>query len=121
MTYRPRPEHRRNIQGVLMPLTAAIHRLYGTRAQDNGRPIGAFYPQNVSTETWECLGGIWFRARDEEKVLQRKVNAEVVQAFVHSILTGEDVLLRSGTVVSWERIPDAEASRLPPPVRCSVS
>lgn len=116
MTYRPNPEHRRNIQGVLMSLTAAIHRVFGSRAHDNGRPIGAFYPQNVSTKTWEHLDGMWYRARDEQKVLSRRVNDEVVLAFAHSIRTGEDVMLPNGSSVTWEKIPNSEASGLPPPL-----
>jgi hypothetical protein len=116
MTYRPHPQHRRNVQGVLLPLTAAVLAVFGSRAQDNGRPIGAFYPQNVSSGTWEHLGGIWYRARDEQKVRNRKVNAAVVQAFSRSIRTGEDVELPSGSVITWERIPSAEASKLPPPL-----
>jgi len=100
-----------------MPLTAAIHLVFGSRDQDNARPLGAFYPQNVSSEAWEHLGGIWYRARDEQKVLARRVNPEVVCAFARSIRTGQDVLLPSGNVIDWERIPAAEASSLPPPLR----
>jgi len=99
-----------------MPLTAAVYQVFGSRAQDNGRPIGAFYPQNVSPETWEHLGGIWYRARDEQKVQNRKVNPVVVQAFAKSIRTGEDVQLPSGRVITWEKIPGSESSKLPPPL-----
>jgi hypothetical protein len=116
MTYRPHPEHRKNVQGVLLPLTAAVFAVFGSRAQDNGRPIGAFYPQNVSSEAWEHLGGIWYRARDEQKIQNRKINDSVVQAFAQSIRTGEDVELPSGRVITWEKIPVAEASKLPPPL-----
>lgn len=116
MTYRPLAEHRQNVQGVLLPLTAAIYDVFGSRAQDSGRPIGAFYPQNVSKESWGHLGGIWYRARDEQKILSRKVNPQVRAAFVRSILTGENVTLPSGTVVSWEKIPESEAAKLPPPL-----
>ncbi|WP_141837850.1 hypothetical protein [Herbaspirillum sp. SJZ107] len=117
MTFRPKPEHRKNIQGVLIPLTAAIHLVFGSRAQDNARPLGAFYPQNVSSETWEHLDGVWYRARDEQKVLSRKINVERVQAFARSILTGEDVVLLNSSIVEWEMIPVSEASKLPPPLR----
>jgi hypothetical protein len=117
MPYRPRPEHRSNIQGVILPLTAAVYDVYGNRAQDLGRPIGAFYPQNVSSETWEYLGGIWYRARDEQKVQSRRINEAVRTAFARSILTGEEVTLRSGTLVTWERIPDSESAQLPPPLK----
>jgi hypothetical protein len=72
--YRPEPNFRRNIRGVIYPLTAAIHRVFGSRAQDQGRPIGAFYTINVDSRAWEYLGGIWYRAYNEEKVLQRAIN-----------------------------------------------
>lgn len=97
-----------------MPLTAAIYLLYGSRAQDNARPIGVFYPTNVRPNTWEHLGGIWYRAREEEKVLNRRVNAEIVQAFAQSIRTGVDLTLRNGTVITWEQIPSVDESKLPP-------
>lgn len=116
MTYRPRAEYRQNIQGVLMPLTAAVYDVFGSRAQDAGRPIGAFYPQNVSKEVWEHLGGIWYKPRNEQKVLNRKVNQQVRAAFARSILTGENVTLPSGTIVYWEKIPDSDATKLPPPI-----
>ncbi|WP_157755125.1 hypothetical protein [Variovorax boronicumulans] len=116
MYYRPISQHRKNIQGVLMPLTAAIYAVFGSRSQDNARPIGAFYSQNVSSETWEHLGGIWYRARNEQQVQDRKVNPATVQAFARSIRTGEDVELPSGDVMTWEKIPDAEAIKLPPPL-----
>ena len=114
--YRPTAEFRQNIQGVLLPLTAAIYQVFGSRAQDQGRPIGAFYPVNVSTATWEHLGGIWYRARNEEKVQQRKVNQQTVDAFARSILSREDVLLRNGNIVTWELIPESQAQQLPPPL-----
>jgi len=57
MPYRPEAVHRRNAQGVLLPLTAAIHRVFGHRAQDLGRPIGAFYTVNVSSIVWQHFGG----------------------------------------------------------------
>lgn len=117
MLYRPESIHRRNISGVLLPLTAAIYLVFGNRAQDRGRPIGAFYPQNVSATTWEHLGGIWYRARNEQRVQDRRINQAVVQAFASSILTGEVVELHSGTRVTWERIPAHEANQLPPPLR----
>ena len=99
-----------------MPLTAAIYAVFGSRAQDNGRPIGAFYPKNVSSKTWEHLGGIWYRARNEQQVQNRKVNPATVQAFAKSIRTGEDVKLPSGNVITWEAIPGPDAFKLPPPL-----
>lgn len=114
--YRPKAEFRQNIQGVLLPLTAAIYQVFGSRAQDQGRPIGAFYPFNVSTATWKHLGGIWYRAWSEEKVQRRKVNPQTVDAFARSILSGEDVLLKNDSVVTWELIPESQAQQLPPPL-----
>lgn len=116
MPYRPSPEHRRNVQGVLLPLTAAVHDVYGNREQDRGRPIGAFYPHHVSSGAWEHLGGIWYRARDEQKVQNRRINPIVRAAFVRSIRTGEKVELPSGTVVTWETIPEVDNIQLPPPI-----
>ena len=68
MTYRPQPSHRRNIREVILPLTAAIYRVFGSRAQDGGRPIGAFYTVNVDSRVWRYLGGIWYRPLDEEAI-----------------------------------------------------
>ena len=114
--YRPKAEFRQNIKGILLPLTAAIYQVFGSRAQDQGRPIGAFYPFNISPATWEHLGGIWYRAWNEEKVRQRDINLQVVNAFARSILTGEDVSLRNGDVITWELIPKQQAYQLPPPL-----
>ena len=119
MTYRPQAEHRQKIQDVIIPLTAAIYDVFGSRAQDSGRPIGAFYPRNVSEKAWEHLGGIWYRPRNEKKVMNRKVNPQVRAAFARSILTGESVTLPSGTVVFWEKIPESDATKLPPPLNAS--
>ncbi|OLF54008.1 hypothetical protein [Pseudomonas chlororaphis] len=119
MFYRPHAEHRRNSQGVVLPLTAAIHRVFGNRAQDLARPIGAFYPRHVSGNTWLHLGGIWYRARDEHYVLGRTVDEQVVQAFAISITTGDPVSLPNGIQVTWEPIPRAQAAQLPPPLTAS--
>ncbi|HOI52861.1 MAG TPA: hypothetical protein PLN02_10825 [Azonexus sp.] len=114
MPYRPSSEHRK-IPSVIVHLTAAIHRVYGSRAQDQARPIGAFYPQHVKKDKWEHLGGIWYRAYNEQEILCRNLNAEVVTAFVQSIRTGENARLANGRVITWEQIPSPEASLLPPP------
>jgi hypothetical protein len=116
MPYRPEAVHRRNAQGVLLPLTAAIHRVFGHRAQDLGRPIGAFYTVNVSSIVWQHLGGIWYRAWDEQRVVNRSVNESVVRAFSESIITGEAVYLPSGIRITWEEISLSEAVKLPPPL-----
>jgi hypothetical protein len=41
------PIHRRNIKGVIDPLTAAVARIYGIRS-DGAYPIGAFYTVNFA-------------------------------------------------------------------------
>ena len=116
MPFRPLPENRRNIHNVIYPLTVAIQGVYGNRAQDGGRPIGAFYPVHVGTKSWYHLGGIWYRPHDEQKVLSRSVDEQVVAAFAESILTGTPVELPKGTVVRWESIPAEETRQLPPPL-----
>ena len=114
--YRPEPNFRRNIRGVIYPLTAAIHRVFGSRVQDQGRPIGAFYTINVDSRAWEYLGGIWYRAYNEEKVLQRAINQTTIETFARSIFTGENVQMESGIIVTWEAIATFEAQQLPPPL-----
>lgn len=116
MPYRPEAVHRRNMEGVVLPLTAAIHRVFGHRAQDLGRPIGAFYTVNVSSIVWQHLGEIWYRAWDEQRVLNRIVNESVVRAFSESIITGDAVNLPSGKRIIWEEMAPFEAMQLPPPL-----
>ena len=114
--YRPIAIHRKNVRGVLMPLTAAIFRVFGNRAQDNGRPIGAFYPSNISTGAWDRIGGIWYKAKDENKVRDRSVSLHTVDVFVRCILSGQSCVLPNGTEITWERIPGDQAIQLPPPI-----
>ena len=116
MPYRPTSENRRNIRGVIYPLTEAIFRVYGNREQDRGRPIGAFYTINVQGRLWQHLGGIWYRPITEARLLQREINENVARAFAISIVTGEPVILPRGRLINWERIPNNEASQLPPPI-----
>lgn len=116
MPYRPTPEHRRNVPGVVLPLTLAICNVYGIRAQDGATPIGAFYTEHVSRDRWVPLGGIWYQPVGEQEIQARSPNPLVVEAFESSIRTGEPVQLQSGTVVTWEPIPEVEASQLPPPL-----
>lgn len=116
MIYRPKPEHRKNIQGVAIPLTAAIHQVFGSRAQDGARPLGAFYTENIDARVWQHLGGIWYRPLNEEMVARRIVKAIALLAFARSILSGEAVVLPSGMVVGWEAVPLPEACQLPPPL-----
>lgn len=118
--FRPIPIHRKNVRGVLMPLTAAIFRVFGNRAQDNGRPIGAFYPSNISASTWDRIGGIWYKAKDENKVRDRAVNLDTVEIFARCILSGQSCLLPNGMRITWERIPSDQAIQLPPPIAHSA-
>lgn len=117
MPYRPTSENRKNIRGVIYPLTEAVLRVYGNREQDRGRPIGAFYTLNVDNRLWQHLGGIWYRPITEARLLLREINEDVARAFAASILNGEPVTLPSGRLVNWERIPRNEASQLPPPIK----
>ncbi len=114
--FRPIPVHRKNVRGVLMPLTAAIFQVFGNRSQDTGRPIGAFYPSNISKNTWDRIGGIWYKAKDEQKVRDRAVNPDTVATFARCILSGQSCLLPSGLEILWERIPSNQAAQLPPPI-----
>ena len=116
MPYRPSAPDRRNIKGVIYPFTAALLRVYGSRAQDAGRPIGAFYTKNVDRQLWEPVGGIWYRPLNEELILERAPDEAVVRAFARSIISGEPVTLPSGKVVQWEALLPSEASQLPPPL-----
>ena len=116
MPFRPTAQHRQNVSGVVRPLTLAIYNVYGSRAQDGGRPIGAFYTEHVSRDRWVHLGGIWYRPTSEREIRARSPNPAVVQAFANSIRTGQSVQLQSGSLVIWEPIPAVEASQLPPPL-----
>jgi len=113
MPYRPLPALRKNIRGVIYPLTEAIRRKYGTRESDGAYPLGSFYPINVSNKVWIPAGGIWFVPSDSVKIEERVVNELVVQCFMESIEFGAPIELPSGTVVEWERIPSSEADQLP--------
>lgn len=114
MPFRPAPAHRRNVHGVIYPLTEAIRLLYGARSSDGAYPIGLFYTVNIDSQVWSHAGGIWYRPRNVATLEQRQQPSDhTVQLFMESISTGSDVQLVSGTVVRWERIPDREAAQLP--------
>jgi hypothetical protein len=115
MLHRPQPDDRK-LRKVIYPLTEAIDRVFGHRAQDGARPIGAFYTTNYGAK-WQRLGGIWFRHNDEQSIFARVVDPSVVNAFADSILSGDPVTLPDGGVVNWELIPESEAIQLPPPLR----
>ncbi len=112
MPYRPTAEHRRNIKGVIYPLTAAVARRYGIRS-DGAYPIGAFYTLNIDNRIWSNVGGIWYRPNDPQAVEARNVEEEDINLFLSAMETGEPTTLRSGKIVTWEPIPQAEASELP--------
>lgn len=113
MPYRPMPNFRRNIRGVIYPLTEAVRRLYGSRSTDGAYPLGAFYPINVSTSVWSSAGGIWYAPESEIDLNERNPREETVLAFMQSIMSGEPVELPSGILVTWERIPSSEENSLP--------
>jgi hypothetical protein len=112
MPFRPTAPHRRNIRGVIYPLTAAIERTYGVRA-DGAWPLGAFYTVNVDSTVWRPVGGIWYVPHDAEKVFGRSINEDVIADFCKAIQDGRVVALPSGRSITWEAIPNVEASQLP--------
>lgn len=113
MPFRPMPNFRRNIRGVIYPLTEAIRRLYGSRPSDGAYPLGAFYPVNVSSSVWNSAGGIWYVPQSEADLNERNPREESVLAFMESISSGASVELPSGVLVTWEMMPASEASSLP--------
>lgn len=117
MPFRPTPACRRNVRGVILPLTEALRRLYGARATDGALPLGAFYTINIDSEVWQPAGGIWYRAVNMARIEGRNPNDDVVEQFVGCIESGVTMRLPSGTIVSWEAIPESEASALPPVAR----
>lgn len=118
MTFRPVPEHRRDVHNVIIPLTAAILRVFGSRAQDGAMPLGVFYTEHLSSDTWQHLGSIWYRPINEEAFANRCPNEAVVRAFSASIFSGQSTLLSNGKVIEWEPVAMEQAHLLPPPLRC---
>lgn len=112
MPFRPTAPHRRNIKGVIYPLTAAVARTFGIR-HDGAYPIGAFYTINIDTGIWAPAGGIWYLPTHPSHIEERSVPEEDIDIFVSGITRGTSVVLRSGRVVLWEPIPAEEASQLP--------
>jgi len=80
-------------------------------------PWGAFYTENVSSDVWLHLGGIWYRPANAEAFANRRPNEEVVVAFSESLLSGRATVLPSGTTIEWESIPPEQAQLLPPPLQ----
>jgi hypothetical protein len=113
MPYRPMPSFRRNIRGVIYPLTEAIRRMYGARSTDGAYPLGSFYPIHVSSSAWSSAGGGWYIPVSEIKLNDRNPREESVLAFMQSIVSGNPVVLPSGIEITWERVPEREASGLP--------
>jgi len=112
MPFRPTSIHRKNIKGVIYPLTAAIARMYGIR-NDGAYPIGAFYTVNIDRMVWRYTGGIWYQPTNPESIENRIIREEDIELFFNGIANGEDVQLRSGTIITWEEIPEEQASLLP--------
>jgi hypothetical protein len=115
MPFRPTAEHRKNVQGVIYPLTAAVAKLYGIRA-DGAYPIGAFYSVNIDLMVWQRVGGIWYKPFNEAKITNRNISEDIVDIFADGIRYGRNTILRSGKVITWEKIPSADATALPSPL-----
>lgn len=109
MPWRPTPPHRRNIRGVIYPLTAAIARTYGVRA-DGAYPIGAFYTVNIDNTVWRPAGGIWYLPIDADKIESRNISEEAIERFCAAITSERSPL---GTGINWEAVPDSETAQLP--------
>ncbi|WP_170152139.1 HNH endonuclease [Vogesella indigofera] len=112
-------KHRRD-QTVILTLTAAIERVFGTRDEDGAYPLGAFYTRNVSKKTWRHVKGIWYVPKNPDNFSQRVVDLEAVDHFSRAILSGETVLLGT-TTVDWEAIPEDSAGLLPPRLADDIS
>lgn len=111
MPFRPE-QHFRRRRNVIYALTEAIRRIYGARSQDGAYPLGAFYTENINRTLWEHVGGICYRPTHELDLDGRSVDENTVIAFMSSIESGETIHIQEGEVVSWEPIPDPEASEL---------
>lgn len=112
MPFRPTALDRKNIPGVIYPLTAAIRQIYGVRS-DGAWPIGAFYTVNIDLDVWRSVGGIWYVPRDASQILSRSINEGVIAAFCDAIENGNVVVLPSGSSVTWEAVPNDAAAQLP--------
>ena len=112
MPYRPTAAHRKNIRGVIYPLTAAIAQRFGVRG-DGAYPIGAFYTVNIDSTVWRAAGGIWYTPINPDDIEERNIRDEDIDLFILGIAQGQHTQLRSGKIVTWEAIPDAAASQLP--------
>ncbi len=89
-----------------------MERRFGTRS-DGAYPIGAFYTLNIDNVVRESAGGIWYRPVPLSGFRERNIREEDIELFLGAIETGKDIQLRSGKVVSWEEVPEPEASLLP--------
>lgn len=112
MPYRPIAKHRRNVRGVIYPLTASVAEIYGIR-EDGGYPIGAFYTVNIDSSVWEHIDGIWYRPYEPDDIRNRKIQEDDIELFSNAVICGGPVTLRSGKQVEWEPIPQFEANQLP--------
>jgi hypothetical protein len=114
MPYRPTAVHRRNIRGVIYPLTASVAQIYGIR-EDGAYPIGAFYTVNIDSTVWEHISGIWYRPYTPIDVEGRSIREEDIKLFSNAVINGGPITLRSGKRIDWELIPETEAGQLPRP------
>lgn len=113
MPFRPSSQFRRNIKGVIYPLTESVRRVYGCRSEDGAYPIGAFYPINITNNSWRHSDGIWYIPVSEEDLNARNPREEIVLEFIQSIQSGVAVELPNGVLVTWEQIPSAQSQALP--------
>jgi len=113
MPFRPEPAFRRNITGVVLPLTAAIAQLYGIRSSDGAYPLGAFYTENIDSRVWRKVDDIWHQPLSPDRIHARRISEARIQQFARSIVTGEAISLRNGTTVTWEPLPESVAQQLP--------
>lgn len=117
MPFRPTSQCRKNVHGVIFPLTEAIRRVYGPRPHDQALPLGAFYTVNIDGRVWVPVDGIWYVPRNEQRLNARQVNDNSVEQFSEAIISGASFRLRSGTLVTWEPLSQNVISLLPP-MRC---
>ena len=113
MTFRPTAPFRQNIGGVILPLTAAIIRLYGFREQDGACPLGAFYTESIDSRIWRRVSGIWYEPFNRDRIESRPVKGSRIQEFATGVCTGATSELSGGKMVSWESLSADLEQQLP--------
>ena len=111
MPYRPHPKFRKDIQGFILPLTAAVGRLY-KRNIDGAYPLGAFYTENIDSRVWIPAGGIWYQPISPERISARRIAEERIQRFIAGVTTATQIQLSNGTIIIWEPVPENIAQQL---------